>query len=102
MRPRQDAEAALGWWEKIGDGARGTCVFPADLPVFAGHFPRDPLVPGVYQLAAVVELCRRALERPTLVVATVARAKWTAPVRPGRNLVVTASWRVTDGEIVVD
>ena len=62
----------------------------ADHPAFAGHFPGQPLWPGVLLLAEVMEavqtspgLAARLGERPTL-----AQAKFLAPVGPGDTLVV--------------
>lgn len=60
----------------------------ADHPAFAGHFPGQPLWPGVLLLAEVLEavqaspaLAVRLGERPT-----VAQAKFLAPVGPGDEL----------------
>jgi 3-hydroxyacyl-[acyl-carrier-protein] dehydratase len=59
-----------------------------DHPAFAGHFPGDPLLPGVALLAEVIEA---VLDEPLLAAALgsaprIGSAKFLAPVRPGAEL----------------
>lgn len=104
MRPTQDAVGAVRDAVVVDGGAQGVVVFPADLPVFSGHFPGAPLVPGVYVLAAIAEVARRAGVVHGEIRA-VERAKWSAPAYPDQELRITLNvrsiddgWRV-DGEV---
>jgi acyl-CoA synthetase (AMP-forming)/AMP-acid ligase II len=59
-----------------------------DHPAFAGHFPGQPLLPGVALLAAVLEA---VLDRPALAARLgstprIGAVKFLAPVRPGAHL----------------
>ena len=61
-----------------------------DHPAFAGHFPGQPLLPGVSLLAEVLEA---VLDVPELAAAIgsaprIGAAKFLAPVRPGAHLTV--------------
>jgi len=61
-----------------------------DHPAFAGHFPGQPLLPGVSLLAEVLEA---VLDAPALAAAIgpaprIGTAKFLAPVRPGAQLSV--------------
>ena len=68
---------------------------------FPGHFPGAPLVPGVYVLAAIAEVARRAgVARGDI--CSVERAKWTAPAYPDQALRITLTVRAVDGGWRVD
>jgi 3-hydroxyacyl-[acyl-carrier-protein] dehydratase len=59
------------------------------LPVFRGHFPGRPLVPGVFE----IEMVRLAVERHTgqrYRMARVVRAKFAGEVVPGDLVALTA------------
>lgn len=101
MRPAQDAVAAVQSAQVVAGGAQGIATFAADLPVFAGHFPGAPLVPGVYILAAIAEVARRA-GAASGEVRAIERAKWSAPAYPGQELRIVLSSRATDDGWRVD
>lgn len=101
MRPTQDAVTAVRSAQAIDGGAQGVALFTADLPVFAGHFPGAPLVPGVYILAAIAEVARRS-GVATGEVRSIERAKWSAPAYPEQELHITLTTRVVDNGIRVD
>lgn len=61
---------------------------PADHPAFAGHFPGQPLLPGVALLSEVLEA---VLADPSLAARVgqaprIAQVKFLSPVRPGASL----------------
>jgi len=101
--PAEDALAALGPVTSSGPTSpSASAYFAGTLPVFAGHFPGAPLVPGVHQVALVAELARRGTGNHALLVAAIVRCKWSLPVCPGDDLVVTASWRQDGAYLLVD
>ena len=81
-------------------------IVDADHPAFDGHFPGQPVLPGVALLAEVIE---SALDEPVLArgLGTAPRlvvCKFFVPVAPGASLTITwratsktLDWRVADG-----
>ena len=57
----------------------------ANDPVFAGHFPNRPLVPGAFQLEMVRVAAEMVLKHP-LAIIEIARAKFLRPIAPGETV----------------
>jgi 3-hydroxymyristoyl/3-hydroxydecanoyl-(acyl carrier protein) dehydratase len=77
-----------------------TCLLrvPDDLPVFRGHFPAVPIVPGVIQVAWAVELARsHGLANGPLV--AISTAKFRRVVRPGMCLTARVERGATAGPL---
>lgn len=62
-----------------------TWVVPNDHPAFAGHFPGQPIVPGVVLLDHAIALAGQWLQRPAGGW-RVDNAKFLKPVGPGASL----------------
>jgi 3-hydroxymyristoyl/3-hydroxydecanoyl-(acyl carrier protein) dehydratase len=73
-----------GWiaWTANGRAVTGEGAVPAGLPALEGHFPGDPIVPGVALLLMIEEAARRAFAGLGAVRGA-RRVKFTAPLRPG-------------------
>ncbi len=96
MDPQADAAAVIRDCECSPTSARATAIFPPDLAVFRGHFPGNPLVPGVHQVALIAELLSRALAHYRIRVVGVDRCKWLAPVHPGVVLAIAVQWHTQE------
>lgn len=59
--------------------------FRADEPVFAGHFPGRPMLPGIFQLEMTRVAAEVTLGCP-LAISEVTRAKFISPVQPGETV----------------
>lgn len=57
-----------------------------DHPAFAGHFPGQPVLPGVVLLGEVLELLLREAPAALGPQPQVSAVKFLAPVRPGASL----------------
>lgn len=51
-------------------------------PWFAGHFPEDPILPGIAQLSMVTDSIANALQKE-LSLKSIARIKFKKIIRPG-------------------
>jgi 3-hydroxymyristoyl/3-hydroxydecanoyl-(acyl carrier protein) dehydratase len=62
----------------------GTFSLPASHPMFAGHFPGNPIVPGAYLIALVEQRANDWLRKQgaTTQVNGVSAVKFLRPVRP--------------------
>lgn len=66
--------------------AESHCVIAAEHPVFAGHFPGKPLVPGVMLLDQVMRLVEQS--QTDSEVCEVTDARFLRPVLPGQAFAV--------------
>ena len=54
-----------------------------DLPYFNGHFPENPVLPGVAMIDASVLIVQKKLNHPSLFIKKVKSAKFMDLVKPG-------------------
>ena len=72
----------------LAEGAAPTTLHvPHDHPSFAGHFPGQPVLPGVVLLSMVMEALQSRLGTP----AQIDQAKFLAPVLPGDTLALAVT-----------
>ena len=65
--------------------ADNTWTVPADHPAFAGHFPGQPIVPGVVLLDQAIRFAETLLGQPGLPW-QIGNSKFFSPVGPGETL----------------
>ena len=76
-----------------GTFAEATTSFAADDPIFAGHFPDNPLVPGVILTEALAQTAGIAAasawpesSKPLFLLSAIRGMKFFRPVRPGEKV----------------
>ena len=76
-----------------GTFAEAATSFAADDPIFAGHFPDNPLVPGVILTEALAQTAGIAAasgcpegSRPLFLLSAIRSMKFFRPVRPGEHV----------------
>ena len=77
--------------EEFPHSFRFEITFPPDHPVFAGHFPEEPVVPGALLLARVAAGIQASGQ---YAVAGVSSARFTQRIKPGQTVVVDC--RISD------
>ncbi|MCF8130711.1 MAG: hypothetical protein K9N10_19535 [Deltaproteobacteria bacterium] len=65
---------------------------PADSPWFDGHFPEDPILPGIAQLEMAVDTIRLAHKR-NISAAGFRKVRFKRVIRPGEKLKIIATAR---------
>jgi 3-hydroxymyristoyl/3-hydroxydecanoyl-(acyl carrier protein) dehydratase len=81
------------------DGAwRRRFPIAAGHAAFDGHFPGDPVLPGIVQIALLLEALRDRLG-PDVYLAAIPSARWRSVVRPGALLDLTAHGPSEDGRV---
>lgn len=66
---------------------QSTILVPCEHPAIPGHFPGNPVVPGVVILHEAILAARRWLG-PDLRIRRLQQAKFPAPLRPGEEAVI--------------
>jgi len=74
--------------------------FPPNTPMFAGHFPGHPLLPGIVQLEMARLSAESVLNRP-LAVRAVSKAKFLRPILPEQLVRLTLKLLDQGGTIQV-
>jgi 3-hydroxymyristoyl/3-hydroxydecanoyl-(acyl carrier protein) dehydratase len=72
--------------------------FAANDPTFAGHFPGQPILPGVFQLEMARVAAEWAMACP-LVVSEVIKSKFQRPILPDETVRVELKLTEADGAI---
>lgn len=75
-----------------GDRAEFSLRVPPDLAHFPGHFPGQPILPGVVQIDWAVRLAKRHFELPAERFSALRGLKFTSPVLPGATLQLSLTW----------
>ena len=70
----------------MAEALRARVRIPHDHPAFAGHFPGQPLLPGVVLLGEALEVLLREAPESVGTQPRVNAVKFLAPVRPGADL----------------
>jgi 3-hydroxyacyl-[acyl-carrier-protein] dehydratase len=75
-----------------GERAVGRKAFPAADPMFRGHFPGDPIVPGVILTEALAQTAGVAVGTPgqSLRLAAIRSMKFPDAARPGEEILLSA------------
>lgn len=86
-------------------GKRAVCAntFEADNPVFEGHFPGDPLVPGVLLAEAMAQASGLAAPEGSgkMLLASIRKMNFPSAARPGERVEIEAVFEGALGEVLL-
>jgi 3-hydroxyacyl-[acyl-carrier-protein] dehydratase len=83
-----------------GHEIKAVLELDGDHPIFKGHFPGQPVVPGVCMMQAVKELVERHVKQK-LVVVEADNMKFLSVIDPRVNKVINATVSVSDKDSVL-
>lgn len=73
-------------------------VAPGNSPWFSGHFPGEPILPGVAQLGMVFDAIKQACGKK-LKISGVKRVKFKQIIKPGDNIQIIAREKNDDNSL---
>lgn len=87
-------------FEKEGQEIKATVKLNAEHEVFKGHFPGNPVMPGVCMIQMIKELVEKAMEK-ALFLSVASNVKFMAIINPEKNETIQLSLTLTeDGDIL--
>lgn len=98
-----------GQWNLIGEihsdrenEIEASCFVPADSPWFEGHFPGEPILPGIAIVHTVEQAILKDIQKNNerVMLDELRRIRFVQPVRPGEELKITVLREDTGGEIL--
>ena len=98
-----------GRWNLLGEVKTGNpseieafAHVPPASPWFSGHFPGEPILPGIALIYMVEQAIIRHTERrgEQINLSALRRVRFTQPVKPGENLSLNISREELDKEIL--
>ena len=97
-------------WKRLKDvhwiaaeGIEAGAEVPENSVWFNGHFPGEPILPGIALLSAVYEAVLKDASRrgEPLRISGLKRVRFTGPVRPGEKLSLVLAREIQNNEILV-
>ena len=84
------------------DGIEAKADVPENSVWFKGHFPGEPILPGLALISTVYEaVLKDASHRgESLKISSLKRVRFTGPVRPGEKMALILAREVQNGEIL--
>ena len=88
------------------NGCESTLFVDPEMEIFKGHFPGDPVLPGVYIIEAMAQCAdifllstpENASKKPLF--SSVSQMRFLRPVCPGDTLICQAELRPSEGEVL--